>query len=924
LGQCKANAAYMAIYCPATCGECAQAVATEKVLEAKRAKSAAYAQAAVAKAKVDAAKAKALALAQETAHFMPRVAKDPCTDSNPSCSLWAKMAMCSAKKAYMAANCQRSCGYCAVTVCADEHPECEKWKRNKICYTDPPFLTLHCAKSCNYCSGYLEIINTKNRLNNKLNMTAHADGQSGFSVLPTFGMLQYPEYGCKGKPSPEPPAILGHCWSSKTSTGELKFHKYEGCCQMGQVHLYTFHGNDSCTGMFDVTNFHVQPGKCAKSAAGGSHKYQCGAKSDTCGFFKVMQVAKLALLAPQTTAAPTAAVPTGNDAELLVHKHVRDHAALAANSSVLQSGLNSSSLSMTKLSSATEGAGFVRVNFEDKGCISEGMRLAPTVLGRCTKRLVMGSAFGVQGGNLPRMHVQEHSFMYSGCCQLGNIDKHDWDNAFCLGKPRITPFKFTPGDCKNAGRESSQQIMCAGKSSMCSDKNPKIRRAEALYNLYHKPTLASPTPAPTSKLTVPGAPPPMHGCVDAVPACKFWAMAGNCQRDPSYMQKTCLKSCHLCGLKNATTAPSTAAPALKIVHVVAPPTMPTTAPTRSPTHALCNGTCCDRSQKCAGWAAKGTCTTNNGYMSHHCQMSCGLCPQLSNSYKSQASATKILGRKGCMDRTVECSGWAQAGYCSSKRFMKRHCTFTCRACGDVNVTAPPAPSFLDGQAVCRDDNTYCKEWAQRGGCDSNSKYMYESCKKRCGVYRVPMHRTPITMRHRCSCKLCMEVPTPSPTAPPAPTPTMPPAPAPTHTPTPASTPPPTPLPTPGPTAFPTAEPTRAPTAHPTLPSTACPTRFPTGFPTNSPTSSCRDLSASCPHWAKIGDCKTNVGYMETNCMRSCDVCMVPVAVKPPALQSCVDKNPNCAAWRDAGQCKKMATYMRQFCEKTCFFDRCNA
>ena len=52
------------------------------------------------------------------------------------------------------------------------------------------------------------------------------------------------------------------------------------------------------------------------------------------------------------------------------------------------------------------------------------------------------------------------------------------------------------------------------------------------------------------------------------------------------------------------------------------------------------------------------------------------------------------------------------------------------------------------------------------------------------------------------------------------------------------------------------------------------------------THTCNDTHASCPEWAKMGECKENAHWMLKECPTSCGVC----------VPQCEDSLKECAGW----------------------------
>ena len=96
----------------------------------------------------------------------------------------------------------------------------------------------------------------------------------------------------------------------------------------------------------------------------------------------------------------------------------------------------------------------------------------------------------------------------------------------------------------------------------------------------------NPSPGPTAGPTP--RPTPRPSCTDSNQYCSSWARIGECQKNPSYMNESCRKSCN-----------------------------------------QCNGgggyNCNDKSQHCDYWARTGECSRNPAYMKPNCTKSCNFC-----------------------------------------------------------------------------------------------------------------------------------------------------------------------------------------------------------------------------------------------------------------------------------------------------------
>jgi hypothetical protein len=88
-------------------------------------------------------------------------------------------------------------------------------------------------------------------------------------------------------------------------------------------------------------------------------------------------------------------------------------------------------------------------------------------------------------------------------------------------------------------------------------------------------------------------------------------------------------------------------------------------------------------------------------------------------------------------------------------------------------------------------------------------------------------------------------------------------------------------------------------------------------------------AGACPHWAKIGECKRNPGFMLGTCKKSCHKEIVAKkkadAIKKAAAEkkrkydeaNPTDKNKNCGVWARNGACKNNPGYMLNACALSC-------
>ena len=78
----------------------------------------------------------------------------------------------------------------------------------------------------------------------------------------------------------------------------------------------------------------------------------------------------------------------------------------------------------------------------------------------------------------------------------------------------------------------------------------------------------------------------------------------------------------------------------------------------------------------------------------------------------------------CRDEDSRCLYWAERGECSiNTGYMQRMCPQSCEFC---------TGRLEDWEAEdCQDMHPKCKEWAESGECIANPGYMLSACKKSC-------------------------------------------------------------------------------------------------------------------------------------------------------------------------------------------------
>ncbi|ULU11549.1 hypothetical protein L3Y34_015167 [Caenorhabditis briggsae] len=170
--------------------------------------------------------------------------------------------------------------------------------------------------------------------------------------------------------------------------------------------------------------------------------------------------------------------------------------------------------------------------------------------------------------------------------------------------------------------------------------------------------------------------------------------------------------------------------------VTPPPTITPTKPV-----VTVETTCFNENECCGPWSAKGECQKNPVYMNVWCKASCRQC------------TPKYDLNSECSDRHSNCAQWSRSGECNKNPlWMAENCRKSCNKCGVTraatcgvganNIAANPPASVNNRQQnepcdspMCYNEDQCCPIWAQRGECQSNSKYMNCQCKVSCGVCR---------------------------------------------------------------------------------------------------------------------------------------------------------------------------------------------
>ncbi|CAE1305213.1 unnamed protein product [Acanthosepion pharaonis] len=358
--------------------------------------------------------------------------------------------------------------------------------------------------------------------------------------------------------------------------------------------------------------------------------------------------------------------------------------------------------------------------------------------------------------------------------------------------------------------------------------------------------------------------------------CYIWARQGECERNPTFMNKFCKKACGLCGEKEELKM----AKSDDVFHNYMWQWLGALT-NLTPKEWRLAGDCHDLydTNKCYDWAQNGDCITNTNWMNRHCRKSCQMCTGTPPGTSCENVYTN----------SEKCDQWAREGECRiNADWMLPNCPKSCRTCnGNSTVTKPTLPKCIDTYEIPEN----CKVWAQTNQCDKNPEFMLIYCRKSCNKCETGTcvnlyedasckrwaedgncDRNKEYMRENCrkACKLCTQEEIDR-------------------------------------TDYPVTEPTTSPTT----------------------TGECRDKHPDlyeCQQWQKNGHCNFNPDWMGKNCRKTCGLCTdegrtVEPTTEPPSTE-CVDDDKSCAVWAQNGDmCTTNSGYMLIYCKKSC--NNCN-
>mmetsp|Transcript_55854 Transcript_55854/g.133852 ORF Transcript_55854/g.133852 Transcript_55854/m.133852 type:complete len:249 (-) Transcript_55854:83-829(-) len=111
-------------------------------------------------------------------------------------------------------------------------------------------------------------------------------------------------------------------------------------------------------------------------------------------------------------------------------------------------------------------------------------------------------------------------------------------------------------------------------------------------------------------------------CADNKRECGQWARAGECVRNPQFMQPECCETC----TRAPQLSPQLSPAQLREIRPAAQPTPP--QPSQQ-SHLPVIAPCADQSTRCTEWTHAGECTANPAFMHSTCRKSCGACSKQS-------------------------------------------------------------------------------------------------------------------------------------------------------------------------------------------------------------------------------------------------------------------------------------------------------
>jgi hypothetical protein len=233
-------------------------------------------------------------------------------------------------------------------------------------------------------------------------------------------------------------------------------------------------------------------------------------------------------------------------------------------------------------------------------------------------------------------------------------------------------------------------------------------------------------------------------CADGNNLCKFWASAGECNKNPFYMKPTCQQSCGSCGCTvqtapNCGTGPQPGfgtgpqpgfGTGTQPVFGTGPQPQPQPLPAPQPLPMSQKlppppAGCQDASQYCDFWASVQECDKNPKYMKSYCKKACGTCatapvqpvvvPQPSQPI---VPAQPIASYPQPTQPPVQPVTYPQPTQPPMPVQPKP-------SYPQPVVPAQPSPGG------CTDNSPHCGYWGGKGDCEKNPFWMKVNCEKTC-------------------------------------------------------------------------------------------------------------------------------------------------------------------------------------------------
>jgi hypothetical protein len=151
--------------------------------------------------------------------------------------------------------------------------------------------------------------------------------------------------------------------------------------------------------------------------------------------------------------------------------------------------------------------------------------------------------------------------------------------------------------------------------------------------------------------------------------------------------------------------------------------------------------CSDKDSFCKTWAddtnKASECLENPDWMFRNCQNSCCTICNGKNRLGSDQCPKTEDDKELCADnQSSSCGKWAENGECDKNpKWMVKNCMRSCcDTCKTLDNGCPATKTFKDGTNLCKnthDDDKECTDWAKKGECTKNPKWMMANCQVDC-------------------------------------------------------------------------------------------------------------------------------------------------------------------------------------------------